>query len=93
MVLATVVDELPPDRVMLIYLSASGSCAFNGLRRTPEDALPEEKDAQTKEERFTKEEWQAINSLLSYQPNEDLIFHSGKDVQNRTRYLIDILVG
>ncbi|KAK1380403.1 Calcium-dependent lipid-binding family protein [Heracleum sosnowskyi] len=66
---------------------------FSYTWRTPEDALAEEKDAQTEDERLTKEEWQAINNLLSYQPDEDLTFHSGKDMQNRTQYLIDVLVG
>lgn len=30
-VLATVVDELPPDSVMLIYLSASGKASYSGV--------------------------------------------------------------
>lgn len=44
------------------------------------------------EERLTKEEWQAINNLLSYQPDEELNFGSGKDMQNTTHYLINVSV-
>ncbi|XP_074383059.1 uncharacterized protein LOC141724723 isoform X2 [Apium graveolens] len=53
----------------------------------------ETSDAQSIEERLTKEEWQAINNLLSYQPDEDLTFRSGKDMQNTTHYLIIVSVG
>lgn len=41
---------------------------------------------------LTKEEWQAINKLLSYQPDEDLNFHSGKDMQNGIQYLVAISI-
>ncbi|XVE82332.1 hypothetical protein DITRI_Ditri15bG0139900 [Diplodiscus trichospermus] len=44
------------------------------------------------EERLSKEEWQAINKLLSYQPDEDLISHSGKDLQNMIRFLVTVSV-
>uniref|UniRef100_A0A175YPS3 Uncharacterized protein n=1 Tax=Daucus carota subsp. sativus TaxID=79200 RepID=A0A175YPS3_DAUCS len=65
---------------------------FSYTWRTPDDAL-EETDAQTEEERLTKEEWKAINNLLSYQPDDDLTINSGKDMQSRTHYLINVLVG
>ncbi|XP_065863891.1 uncharacterized protein [Euphorbia lathyris] len=45
------------------------------------------------EERLTNEEWQAINNLLSYQPDEELTHHIGKDTQNMIRYLVTVSVG
>ncbi|KAJ7955294.1 calcium-dependent lipid-binding family protein [Quillaja saponaria] len=45
------------------------------------------------EERLTKEEWQAINKLLSYQPDEDLTLHSGKDMQNTIQFLVTVSIG
>ncbi|XP_043709636.1 uncharacterized protein LOC122658659 isoform X2 [Telopea speciosissima] len=49
--------------------------------------------SQLMEERLTKEEWQAINKLLSYQPDEELAFHSGKDGQNIMRFLVNVSIG
>lgn len=43
------------------------------------------------EEKLTKEEWQAINEMLSYQPDEDSNAHLGKD--NMMQYLIEVSVG
>ncbi|KAJ4956285.1 hypothetical protein NE237_013068 [Protea cynaroides] len=48
--------------------------------------------SQPMEERLTKEEWQAINKLLSYQPDEELAFHSGKDLQNVIRFLVNVSI-
>ncbi|GAV71650.1 DUF946 domain-containing protein/DUF1162 domain-containing protein/Chorein_N domain-containing protein [Cephalotus follicularis] len=48
---------------------------------------------QLTEERLTKEEWQAINNLLSYQPDEELTSHSGKDMQNMIQFLVTVSVG
>lgn len=45
------------------------------------------------EERLTNEEWQAINNLLSYQPDEELMPHVGKDTQNMIRYLVTVSIG
>ncbi|OVA16691.1 Peroxin/Ferlin domain [Macleaya cordata] len=45
------------------------------------------------EEKLTKEEWQAINKLLSYQPDEELTSHVGKDMQNMIRYLVNVSIG
>ncbi|KAL0457540.1 UNVERIFIED_CONTAM: Vacuolar protein sorting-associated protein 13 [Sesamum latifolium] len=42
------------------------------------------------EERLTKEEWEAVNKLLSYQPDEDLA-HAGKGVQN-IHYMIVVSI-
>lgn len=45
------------------------------------------------EGRLTKEEWQAINNLLSYQQDEELTLHSTKDMQNMIRFLASVSVG
>ncbi|XP_057959044.1 uncharacterized protein LOC131151699 [Malania oleifera] len=62
---------------------------------TTEDASIEDasEGSQLVEERLTKEEWQAINKLLSYQPDEELTLHSGKDMQNMIQYLVNISIG
>ncbi|GAB4828173.1 hypothetical protein Ancab_035090 [Ancistrocladus abbreviatus] len=44
------------------------------------------------EKKFTKEEWQAINNLLSYQPDEEWALRSGKDMQNMIQFLIDVSI-
>ncbi|KAM2018735.1 hypothetical protein ACFX1T_021631 [Malus domestica] len=49
--------------------------------------------SQLTEERLTKEEWQAINKLLSYQPDEAVTAHSGKDMQNMILFLVTVSVG
>ncbi|XP_057475541.1 uncharacterized protein LOC130763619 isoform X1 [Actinidia eriantha] len=54
------------------------------------DALEESNSVQ---ERLTKEEWQAINNLLSYQPDEDLALHFGKDSQNMIHLLVNVSIG
>lgn len=45
------------------------------------------------EEKLTKEEWQAINKLLSYQPDEEMPSHSGKDMQNMIQFLVTVSIG
>lgn len=42
---------------------------------------------------LTKEEWQAINNLLSYQQDEELALHPAKDMQNMIRFLITVSIG
>ncbi|KAK3025353.1 hypothetical protein RJ639_043862, partial [Escallonia herrerae] len=61
---------------------------FSFRWRTPEEASVEDtsEGSHSVEERLTKEEWQAINNLLSYQPTEDLTLHSGKDMQNMIQF-------
>ncbi|CAM9004161.1 unnamed protein product [Rhodiola kirilowii] len=41
---------------------------------------------------ISKEEWQAINKLMSYQPDEDVNLGSGKDMKNWIRYLVAISI-
>lgn len=44
------------------------------------------------DEKLTKEEWKAINKLLSYQPEEEVTFYSGKDLQNMVQYSVNIYI-
>lgn len=65
-------------------------------RRSPSDdvSIPDaSEEPQSTEGRLTKEEWQAINKLLSYQPDEDLNLLSGKDMQNMIKYLVNVSIG
>uniref|UniRef100_A0ACD5YZI2 Uncharacterized protein n=1 Tax=Avena sativa TaxID=4498 RepID=A0ACD5YZI2_AVESA len=45
------------------------------------------------EEQLTKEEWQAINKLLSYQPDDDMSFPVEKVFPNTVRFLVDVSIG
>lgn len=68
---------------------------FN-VRRTPsEEAAVGDTSEGSKllEERLTKEEWQAINKLVSYQPDDELTSHSGKDMQNMIQFLAIVSIG
>lgn len=69
---------------------------FSFMWRTPAEGstiVDAAEGSQLPEERLTKEEWQAINKLLSYQPDEALTSHSGKDVQNMIRFLVTVSIG
>lgn len=63
-------------------------------RTGPQDASVDDSThgMQLDEEKLTKEEWQAINKLLSYQSDEDLASYSGKESQNMIRYLVDVSI-
>ncbi|CAL1397515.1 unnamed protein product [Linum trigynum] len=65
-----------------------------GWRTNADDAteLDVSEGAQFGEESLTKEEWQAINNLLSFQPDEELKPHLGKDMQNMIKYLLTVSV-
>lgn len=45
------------------------------------------------EEGLTKDEWKAINKLLSHQPDEEMNLYSGKDMQNMTHFLVTVSIG
>uniref|UniRef100_A0A1J3IH98 Putative vacuolar protein sorting-associated protein 13A n=1 Tax=Noccaea caerulescens TaxID=107243 RepID=A0A1J3IH98_NOCCA len=45
------------------------------------------------EEGLTKEEWKAVNKLLSHQPDEEMNLYSGKDMQNMTHFLVTVSIG
>ncbi|KAK1591812.1 hypothetical protein Q3G72_014066 [Acer saccharum] len=73
--------------------------SFSSLWTNSEDASVEDvsqedasEGSHLTEERLTKEEWQAINKLLSFQPNEELMSHSGKDMQNMIQYLVTVSI-
>ncbi|RAL47445.1 hypothetical protein DM860_013410 [Cuscuta australis] len=63
-------------------------------RAAPEDCSAGEssEDSKSVEDTLTKEEWQAINKLLSYQPDEDLALQHGKETHNMTHYLINVSI-
>ncbi|KAE8735933.1 Calcium-dependent lipid-binding family protein isoform 3 [Hibiscus syriacus] len=48
--------------------------------------------SQFTEERMSKEEWKAVNKLLSYQPDEELVSYSGKDMQNMIQFLVTVSI-
>ncbi|KEH32375.1 calcium-dependent lipid-binding-like protein [Medicago truncatula] len=59
-----------------------------------EDSLSDaSEEQQLKEERLTTEEWQAINKLLSFQPEEELMLRSAKDAQNMVQFLVTVSIG
>ncbi|XP_071698618.1 uncharacterized protein [Rutidosis leptorrhynchoides] len=66
-----------------------------GWRTTSTDALEQDapEGSQTDGKGLSKEEWQAINNLLSFQPDEDLASQSGKDSQNMTQRMVIVSVG
>ncbi|KAK8499441.1 hypothetical protein V6N12_012495 [Hibiscus sabdariffa] len=48
--------------------------------------------SQLTEEGLSKEEWQAINKLLSYQPDEDFMSQPGKDLQSMIRFMATVSI-
>ncbi|XP_010679516.3 uncharacterized protein LOC104894866 isoform X2 [Beta vulgaris subsp. vulgaris] len=68
--------------------------SFN-WRSSPEDAAVSDGSdvSELTQEKLTKEEWQAINNLLSYQPDGELAMYSGKDGQNMIQFLVDVSIG
>lgn len=68
--------------------------SFGWYTDTEETSLDDASEEQRlTEERLTKEEWQAINKLLSYQPEEELMLRSAKDVQNMVQFLVTVSIG
>ncbi|KAG9136747.1 hypothetical protein Leryth_004514 [Lithospermum erythrorhizon] len=68
---------------------------FSFTWRTPDEDAPigsNSEGSDQEEEKFTKEEWEAINKLLSFQPDKDVTLHPGKEVQNLIRYLIEVSI-
>lgn len=64
--------------------------------RTPSEDAPVgdvSEGSQLTEERLTKEEWQAINNLLSFQPDEEKSLHLGKDMLNMIQFLVTVSIG
>ncbi|KAK7264763.1 hypothetical protein RJT34_32373 [Clitoria ternatea] len=45
------------------------------------------------EDQQLKEEWQAINKFLSYQPEEESVPRSGKDLQNMIQFMVTVSIG
>lgn len=68
---------------------------FFGWRNTaglPSDEATDQ-EPQLDEEQLTKEEWQAVNKLLSYQPDEDLSFPLEKVSPNAIQFMMDVSIG
>lgn len=71
------------------------SIFFSFDRSTPSEEVSvgdASEGPQLLEERLTKEEWQAINKLLSYQPEDELASLSGKEAQNMIQFLVTVSV-
>ncbi|MFS7909478.1 putative vacuolar protein sorting-associated protein [Helianthus anomalus] len=58
---------------------------------TSEQDAPE--GSETVVDGLSKEEWQALNNLLSFQQDEELTSHSGKDMQNMTQRIVIVSIG
>ncbi|KAK3154093.1 hypothetical protein QOZ80_2BG0185880 [Eleusine coracana subsp. coracana] len=65
---------------------------WNSSGLPPEDTTQLQQQLDEKEQ-LTKEEWQAINKLLSYQPDEDLSFPVEKVSPNTIRFLVEVSIG
>ncbi|XP_077211040.1 calcium-dependent lipid-binding family protein isoform X2 [Tasmannia lanceolata] len=65
-----------------------------GWRSSSEDlsVVNDSEGSQLVEERLTKEEWQAINKILSYQPDEETNFVMGKDMQNMIQFMVNVSI-
>ncbi|XP_061360270.1 uncharacterized protein LOC133304277 isoform X2 [Gastrolobium bilobum] len=57
---------------------------------SPDDAS---EGQQLTEESLTKDEWHAINKLLSYQPDDELMPRPAKDMQNMVQFLVTVSIG
>ncbi|KAK1307202.1 hypothetical protein QJS10_CPA10g01570 [Acorus calamus] len=67
-----------------------------GWRSSSEDASNVKNSLESglvEEGKLTKDEWQAINNLLSYEPEEDATFILGKDMQNMIQFLVNVSIG
>lgn len=63
---------------------------------TPSEEVPvgdTPQGPQLLEERLTKEEWQAINKLLSYQQEDEFASLSGREIQNMVQFLVTVSIG
>ncbi|XP_021714350.1 uncharacterized protein LOC110682332 isoform X2 [Chenopodium quinoa] len=68
--------------------------SLNWQASPEDDAVSDGSDvSELTQEKLTKEEWQAINNLLSYQPDGELALYSGKDGQNMVQFLVDVSIG
>ncbi|KAL6002802.1 hypothetical protein ACLOJK_023024 [Asimina triloba] len=54
--------------------------------------VKDSEESQLEEEELTKEEWHAINKILSYQPDEEMTFLSGKEMQNAIQVLVNVSI-
>jgi len=81
---------------LCFFLSYLSPFLFFGWRNTtglPSEEATHPEPQLDEEEQLTKEEWQAINKLLSYQPDEDLSFPLEKVSPNAIRFMMDVSIG
>ncbi|XP_035834787.1 uncharacterized protein LOC110887015 isoform X3 [Helianthus annuus] len=64
-----------------------------GWRSASSDEQDAPEGSQTAVDGLSKEEWQALNNILSSQPDEDLASQSGKDMQNMTQRMVIVSIG
>ncbi|KAI3677367.1 hypothetical protein L1987_86993 [Smallanthus sonchifolius] len=66
-----------------------------GWRSDSTDTLEQDapEGSQTVADRLSKEEWHALNNLLSFQPDEDSGLQPGKDMQNMTHRMVIVSIG
>ncbi|PKA57778.1 hypothetical protein AXF42_Ash015155 [Apostasia shenzhenica] len=67
-----------------------------GWSTSSEESLAESTSSESQvaeEDRLTKEEWQAINKFLSFQPEEDYSSPVVKDGKNMIHLLVDVSIG
>ncbi|KAK4798434.1 hypothetical protein SAY86_030760 [Trapa natans] len=67
--------------------------SFRRQTATEDTSGIDSEGSQMSEGKLTKEEWHAINKLLSYQQDEEFVLHSVKDMQNVIRFLVTVSVG
>ncbi|KAJ0228735.1 Vacuolar protein sorting-associated protein 13 [Hirschfeldia incana] len=76
-------------------LKKGGWFSFNWRSESEDDPEVDNvaEGSKSMEEGLTKEEWKAINKLLSHQPDEEMNLYSGKDMQNMTHFLVTVSIG
>ena len=90
-----ILDAVSFHRTLFLYACHFIVVSFP-FRRSSSDNVSvadASEEPQLTEGRLTKEEWQAINKLLSYQPDEESNLPSGKDMQNMIRFLVNVSIG
>ncbi|PNY09268.1 calcium-dependent lipid-binding family protein, partial [Trifolium pratense] len=90
-VVPSAIRVLPSSYSDQLQMSSPGC---EGRADTEESSLSDVSEEQhLNEERLTTEEWQAINKLLSFQPEEELMVRSTKDVQNMVQFMVTVSIG
>lgn len=90
-----ILDAASFHQTLFLYVSHFMVVSFPFRSSSSDDGSVTDasEEPQLTEERLTKEEWQAINKLLSYQPDEESNLPSGKEMQNMVQFLVNISIG